>query len=80
MDDQKSKLIVVMENRLSNCMKKISFCISWIKRNYPSNEDFIKLCMEIVEEKGLSELLDLESVKTLNTFMNWNSNSNSKSK
>ena len=73
MDEPGSKLLVAMEHRLSNCMKKISFCISWVKRNFPSNEDFIKLCIGIVEEKGLSELLDLESVKMLDTFMNWNS-------
>jgi len=73
MNEPGSKLLVAMEHRLFNCMKKISFCISWVKRNYSSNKDFIKLCMGIVEEKGLSELLDLESVKTLDTFMNWNS-------
>lgn len=68
-----TKLLSAMEYRLSNCIKKISFCISWVKRNYPSNEDFIELCMKIVEEKGLTHLLDLESVNTLDTFMNWNS-------
>lgn len=73
MNEPSSKLLVAMEHRLSNCMKKISFCISWVKRNYPSNEDFMKLCMGIVEEKGFSELLDLESVDTFDTFMNWNS-------
>lgn len=72
MTEPETKLIVAMEHRLSNCIKKISFCISWIKRSYSGMEDFIELCVGIVEEKGLSKLLDLESVKTLDTFMNWN--------
>lgn len=73
MVEQESKLLVAMEHRLANCIKKISFCISWVKKNYSSNEDFIGLLMDIVEEKRLNKLLDLESVKTLDTFMNWNS-------
>ena len=72
MTEPGTKLIVAMNHRLANCIKKISFCISWVKRNYSLNKDFIGLCMEIVEEKKLSELLDLESVNTLDTFMNWN--------
>jgi len=72
MTEPETKLIVAMEHRLANCMKKISFCISWIKINYPINKNFIELCMEIVKEKKLDKLLDLESVKTLDTFMNWN--------
>lgn len=73
MTERESKLLVAMEHRLTNCIKKISFCISWVKRNFPSNEDFIELCMQIVKEKELTQLLDLEAVKSLDTFMNWNS-------
>ena len=68
-----TKLIDAMEHRLSNCIKKISFCISWVKRNYHTNENFVELCMGIIEEKNLSKFLDLKSVDTLDTFMNWNS-------
>lgn len=73
MTEPETKLLVAMEHRLANCIKKISFCISWVKRNYSSNKDFIELCMGIVEEKKLSELLNLETVNTFDTFMNWNS-------
>lgn len=73
MTEPETKLLVAMEHRLANCIKKISFCISWVKINYPSNKDFIRLCMDIVKEKGLIQLLDLEAVKKLDTFMNWNS-------
>ena len=73
MVEPETKLLVAMEYRLTNCIKKISFCISWIKRNYPSNEDFIELCMNIVKEKELTQLLNLEAVNILDTFMNWNS-------
>jgi hypothetical protein len=74
MTEQESKLLLAMEHRITNCAKKISFCISWIEKNYQSNTDFIELCMNILKEKGLDKLLDMEKVSTLDTFMNWYAN------
>lgn len=72
MTEPETKLLVVMEYRLANCLKKISFCLSWIERNYSNNLDFIEFCFQITKDKGLDKLLNLESVNTLDTFMNWN--------
>lgn len=74
MTEPGSKLLVAMEQRITNCIKKISFCISWVQRNFPANNDFIELCMDILEKKKLDKLLDLESVNNFDTFMNWSTN------
>lgn len=71
--EPESKMIIAMEHRITNCIKKISFCINWIKKNYSSHNDFIELCIGIVEEKELDKLLDLDSVSSLDSFMKWNS-------
>lgn len=74
-DNSESKLLVAMDFRINNCLKKISFCISWIERNYSMHNDFIGLCKDIIEEKQLSSLINLElinKVNKLDSFMNWN--------
>lgn len=78
MCEPETKLLDVMNHRITNCVKKICFCLSWIERNYSSNKDFIKICWDIIEEKGLKKTIDsyylskLNTLNTLNTFMNWN--------
>lgn len=71
MTEPETKLVNVMEHRMTNCAKKISFCLSWIKRNYSKQESFIELCWMIIKEKGLENLINLENVDTIDTFMNW---------
>lgn len=72
MTEKESKLLIAMEHRKSKCLKKISFCLSFIERNYSNHENFIELCWNIVKERKLENFIDLNSLKNLNSFMNWN--------
>lgn len=72
MTESETKLLEVMQHRISNCIKKISFCISWIERNYQSNKDFIEICKNITKEKGIYESLDMDTISLFDSFMNWN--------
>jgi hypothetical protein len=64
-----SKLIIAMKHRLSNCLKKISFCISWLKRNYSTLNDIIQLCESIIIQNGLESKINIESVNDIDSFL-----------
>jgi hypothetical protein len=67
--EPESKLLLAMENRIEGCLKKISFCLSWLRKNYVSQILIIELCVQIIEDNGLESKIDSNSVNTINSFM-----------
>lgn len=72
--EPESKLLLVMNFRLTNCAKKISFCISWLERNFSTHDDIIKICYNFIQNNNLNSKLDLNSVASYNSFMELNKN------
>ena len=67
--EPESKLVLAMENRIGVCLKKISFCLSWLERNYQSHTSIIQLCIKIIHDNSLELKVDIDSVNTANSFM-----------
>lgn len=72
--EPESKLLLAMENRISVCLKKISFCLSWLERNYNTNTFIIELCNQIIKENSLESKIDSNEVNLINSFMELNKN------
>ena len=68
-NEPNSKLVLAMENRICVCLKKISFCLSWLKRNYISHTLIIEICLQIIQNNNLESKIDINSVNTINSFM-----------
>ena len=67
--EPESKLILAMENRIEGCCKKMSFCLSWLKRNYQTQTYILELCNQIIEKNDIKSKINIESVNTINSFM-----------
>lgn len=67
-----SKLVLAMENRIGGCLKKISFCLNWLERNYSTQRYIFDLCNKIIESSGLESMIDTSSTNNYNSFMELN--------
>ena len=66
-----SKIIIAMERRVENCLKKISFSLGWINKNYSSHENIIILCKNLITEFGfgLETKIDIDIANKIDSFM-----------
>lgn len=69
-----SKLVLAMENRIKGCLKKISFCLSWLERNFQAQKYIFDLCNKIIENYELESMIDIDSTNKYNSFMELNNN------
>jgi len=67
--EPQSKLILAMENRIKGCLKKMSFCLSLLIRNYQTHIYILELCNQIIEDNGLESKINIEATNTINSFM-----------
>ncbi len=67
--EPQSKMLLAMENRIGVCLKKISFCISWLERKYPTQILMIEHCIEIIKSNNLESKINSNSVNLINSFM-----------
>jgi hypothetical protein len=74
MNEPESKLLLAMQHRIEFCVKKISFCISWLKRNYLHQIITIDSCNQIISANDLELKINIDSVDTINSFMELVSN------
>ncbi len=68
-----SKILLAMEQRVNNCSKKISFCLSYLKNNYLSHVDTYNLCLSLISDskypKEITDGINLASVEQIDSFM-----------
>ena len=74
----KPKLVLAMENRIMGCLKKISFCLSWLERNFVKHTYIFDLCYKIIKFNGIESHIDVKSLNTINSFMEFNNKKNIK--
>jgi hypothetical protein len=67
-----SKILLAMEYRINNCLKKISFCLCYIETNYSSQKNLIELCKDIISESKLESKLDNHILNKITCFMDIN--------
>lgn len=69
--DSKSKLLVAMECRVNNCVKKISYSIGWLERYFPTNPDVINHIKQVVEDfdYDIKDKIDMDLANKINSFM-----------
>jgi hypothetical protein len=70
--EPQSKILLAMEHRLINCFKKISFCLSYLERNYSSHANIIELCKNIIYENKIETKINFENICEINSFMEIN--------
>lgn len=73
-----SKIIPAMEHRVENCIRKISFSIGYLQKNYSTHESVIYLCKNIINESGfeLENKIDINIVNQIDSFMKINKKNN----
>ncbi len=70
--DSGSKLLLAMEHRINNCLKKISFCFFYLETNYSSHTNLIELCKNIISESKLESKLDNQILNKISCFIDIN--------
>jgi hypothetical protein len=74
--DPDTKIILAIKHRIVNCVRKMSFCLSWLKKNYPTQQDIFNLCLSFISEsESYSDIInkiELESVENIDSFMKIN--------
>lgn len=73
-----SKIIPAMEYRVINCIKKISFCLGYLEKNYSKHENIIYLCKNIISDSGfeLEDKINTNIVQSIDSFMKINKKNN----
>jgi hypothetical protein len=73
--ESESKLIIAMENRVGNCIKKISFSLGELEKNYSTHENIIELCKNLISESGfdIKSKIDTKILDSIDSFMKINS-------
>ena len=66
-----TKILVAMNQRMSNCLKKISFSLGWVELNYSTHIDFIGVCKNLIQESNfeLEKKIDISIVNRIDSFM-----------
>lgn len=67
--EPESKLLLAMNFRQTNCLKKIEFTLCYLKKNYPSYSNIIELCNNIIIECGIEFKFDLNNTDFIDSFM-----------
>lgn len=50
-----TKILVAFEHRINNCLKKISFCLRFLEKNFFQHTDLINLCRNLIIESNLED-------------------------
>lgn len=71
-----SKLLLALTNRIERCLKKISFCLSWVEKTFPSSTYISQICNQIISTNGIESKIDTKSTNAFNSFMDmsWKKN------
>ena len=69
-----SKIIQVMEHRIINCLRKISFCLGYLEKKYSKHQNIIELCKNLIIESGFGfeEKIDVNIVDSVDSFIKIN--------
>lgn len=67
-----SKLVLAMKNRIEGCLKKITFCLNWLEKNYSTHKYIFDLCNKIIESSGLESMININIIMNYNSFMELN--------
>lgn len=69
-----SKVILAIEHRIENCLRKISFSLGYLEKNYPGQTNIIELCNKLVIESGfdIKNKIDTKITDSINSFMKIN--------
>ena len=69
-----SKIIPVMEHRIINCLRKISFGLGYLERKYSKHQNIIELCKNLINESGfgLEDKIDVNIVDSVDSFIKIN--------
>ena len=67
-----SKILLAMEYRLTNCLKKISFSMCYLEKNFSSHSNIIDLCKKLILDAGLDNKIDQDITNQINSFMQIN--------
>ena len=68
--DSGNKILLAMKFRKENCVKKISFCIGYLEKNYFSHTNIITLCYNLITELNLDIKIDTDIINNTNSFIN----------
>lgn len=73
-----SKIILAMEYRIINCIRKISFSLGYLENKYSSHVDIINLCKNLINESGfeLENKIDTNIINQIDSFMKINKKNN----
>ncbi len=61
-----------MKKRKMTCIKKISWCLGYLLKYYPSYSNIFDLSMELVKNKNLESDINLSVIELTNSFMKIN--------
>lgn len=67
-----SKLLLAMEYRLDNCVKKISFSLAYLEKNYPKHQDVISFCNDIIDSSNVKSKIITNVMDNISSFMDIN--------
>jgi hypothetical protein len=71
-----SKIISVMEYRIENCLRKISFGLGYLEKNYSKHDNVIRLCKNLISESGfhIENKIDIDIIDSIDSFIKINKN------
>ena len=69
-----SKIISAMEYRIVNCLRKISFSLGYLEKNYSKHETIIQLCKDLIDESyfKLENKIDINIINEIDSFIKIN--------
>lgn len=73
-----SKVIPAIQYRVGNCLRKISFSLGYLEKNYPSHTNVIELCQSLIanSDYSIQDKIDVGIVKSIDSFMEINKKNN----
>ncbi len=66
-----SKVIPAIQYRVVNCLRKISFSLGYLEKNYPSHTNVIGLCYSLIANSGyfIEDKIDVNIINSIDSFM-----------
>lgn len=75
--EPESKIFYAFEHRISNCLKKISFSLGYLKKKFSTHENIFQLCRKLIEEFkfNIKDKIDINIVDKIDSFIKINNSS-----
>jgi hypothetical protein len=63
-----AKIILTMNQRIETCLKKISFSLGYLIKNYYQHSNIIELCKDLIIEANLENKINIDIINEINSF------------